>query len=115
MQIRFRCKSYCVERKIEPTPGLAYCLKYRVKLTWRLHVTGQEDRRLQLSRERLDVGLGLVVTIGNGEIGAESTECLCAPISDRVFIGDAENDTLLAAKGLLRDLNHAYFSMVEAR
>ena len=44
MQIRFRCKSYCVERKIEPTPGLAYCLKYRVKLTWRLHVTGQEDR-----------------------------------------------------------------------
>jgi hypothetical protein len=79
VQIRFRCKSYCVERKIEPTPGLAYCLKYRVKLTWRLHVTGQEDRRLQLSRERLDVGLGLVVTIGNGEIGAEST-VLCAPM-----------------------------------
>ena len=54
------------------TPGLAYCLKYRVKLTWRLHVTGQEDRRLQLSRERLDVGLGLVVTLGNGEILRDS-------------------------------------------
>jgi len=92
---------------------LVDCLKDRVKVTWRLHVTGQEDRSLQLSRKRLDVGLRLVVTISNGEICAEGTECLCAPISDGMLVGDAENDPLLPAKGLLRYLNHACFSMVE--
>ncbi len=67
---------------------MTYGLKHGVKLTWRLHVTGQEDRRLQLSRERLDVGLRLLVTVGNGEISAESTERLCASIGYGVLVSD---------------------------
>ena len=55
------------------------------------HVQRHEDRRLDLARERLDVGLGLVVEIGDRELGAEGAEGAGAAPGDRLVVGDADD------------------------
>ncbi len=60
-----------VEREIESSPSLTDGLDHGVKLARLLHIAGQKDRRLELSRERLHIRLRLVVEIGNGELGTE--------------------------------------------
>ena len=52
-------------------------------------------------RQRLDVLLGLFVQIGDGEIGPERTKRLGAAPGDRLVVGDADDQPLLA---LQRDL-----------
>ena len=51
-------------------------------------------------RQRLDIFLGLVVEIGDGELRAERAESLGAAPGDRVLVGDADDQTFLAFEQL---------------
>src|SRR5207245_3498506 len=56
---------------------------------------------------RLDVFLRLVVEIGHGELSSERPECFSAAPSDRIFIGNADDEAFLALEQLgLYDGNH---------
>ena len=60
------------------------------------HVQRHEDRRLELARQRLDEALRLLVEIGDRELGAERAEGLGAAPGDRLVVGDADDQALLA-------------------
>jgi len=96
VQIRFRREGDGVERKIDLAPALTHGLEDRLQLAGHLHVAGQEDRRLELARQRLDIGLCLVVEIGDGELRPHGSERLRASPGDGVLVGDAEHQALLA-------------------
>src|SRR5207247_4226992 len=64
-------------------------------------IHGHEDRRLQRLCQRLDVLLGALVKIGHSEFSPERTKGLGAPPSDRLVVGDADDQALFA---LQRDL-----------
>jgi hypothetical protein len=48
-----------------------------------------------LAGKRLDVFFGLVVEIGDSELGTEGAERLCATPSDGLVVGDADDGPLL--------------------
>src|SRR5262249_43149578 len=54
------------------------------------------ERCAQLAGERLHMGLRLVVEIGHGDLGAEGVERLGAAPGDRMLVGDADDEPLLA-------------------
>ena len=73
----------------------AIAVEHRLELAGRCDVERQEDRRLELLRQRLDVRPRLVVEVGDREIGAELAERLRAAVRDRVLVGDADDERLL--------------------
>ena len=71
------------------------------------HVERHDDRSFQLAGERLDVFLGLVIQIGDGQLGPERAESLGASPGDRIFVGNADNEASLAFEELgFRGGNH---------
>ena len=96
VQVRLRGERDRVQREVEPAPAPFDRLEHRLELALDLDVERQEDRRLELLGQRLDVGLGLVVQIGDGELGAERAERPGAALGDRVLVGDADHEALLA-------------------
>src|SRR5262249_40144248 len=82
--------------KVEPFPLLLDALKDRFHLPWHAHVERHDDRSFELAGQRLNILLRLVIEISDGHFGAECTECLGAAPSDRLLIGNADDETLLA-------------------
>ena len=64
-------------------------------------VERHEDRRFQRLRQRLDMLLGALVQIGDGELGAQGAKRLGATPGDRLVVGDADDQAFFA---LQRDL-----------
>ena len=89
-----------VDEEVEPAPVGGDAVEDRFELAVRHHVHRQEDRRLDLARERLDVRLGLVVEVGDRELGAEGAEGAGAAPGDRLVVGDADDQALLAVEQL---------------
>jgi hypothetical protein len=87
--------------KVELSPFLLNSLKYRFHLAWDLNVERHEDRCFELARERLDILHGLVVQVSHGQIGPERSESLGAAPSNRLVVGDADDQALASPE---RDL-----------
>ena len=100
LQRVLRRKGDGVHDEIELAPVLGDALEHRLHLAGRVHVERHDDRRFELARERLDVFLRLVVEIGHGDLGAERPERLGAAPGDRIFVGDADDEALLAFEEL---------------
>ena len=107
LQRLLRRKRDRVDHEIEFTPVLGDALEHRLHLPRRSHVERHQDRRFELTRQRLDVCLRLVVEIGHGKLGAECPECLGAAPRDRILVGDADDKAFLALEQLgFHDGNH---------
>ena len=101
-----------VHDEIELAPVLADAFEHRLHLAGRVHVERHEDRRFELAGQRLDVFLRLVVEIGDRELRAERPERLGATPGDRVIVGDADDQSLLAFQQLgLHGGNHGEFPL----
>jgi hypothetical protein len=61
-----------------------------------------EDRGVERLGQRLDVRLGLVGRVGDGEVGTDLAECAGAAVGDRVLVGDSADERLLALENLAR-------------
>jgi hypothetical protein len=85
-----------VHDEVEPAPVLADALEHRLHLAGRAHVERHHDRRLELTGERLDEFLGLVVEIGHRQLRPERPKRLGAAPCDRMLIGDADDEASLA-------------------
>src|SRR3954468_22772332 len=100
LQILLRRESDGVEYNVEAAPSLADLLKGGFELTVPTHITGREERRPELGRERLDVGPSLLVEVSDREIGSELAENAGAAIGDRSFVGDANDEGAFAKQDL---------------
>ena len=103
LQVLLRGEGDGVQGDVEPAPRPADLLEDRFQLPRLLHVEGQENRRLQLPRQGLDVRPGLVVQVSDGQLGAELAEGASTAERDRVLVGDAEHQGLLAQQRRRRD------------
>ena len=98
VQVRLGREGDRVQGEVEPAPALPGGIEDGLQLTRLLDVAGQENRRLQLLGDGLDVGLRLLVQVGERELGAEEAERRGAAVGDRLAVGDAEHDPLLAVE-----------------
>ena len=97
---------------VELAPLLLDGVEHRLQLALRLNIERHEDRGLDFLGQGLDIGLCLVVQIGNGEIGTERAKGLGAAPGDRLIVGDAGNERLLALEQRQGgDIDHARFSL----
>ena len=71
-------------------------LEDRFQLAFDLKVEWHENRGFELLGQRLDIGPCLVIEIGDGKVRAEGTKSLGAAIGDRLIVGDARDESLLA-------------------
>jgi hypothetical protein len=76
----------------------------RLELARLRDVQRQEQRRRELSRERLDVGLRLLVQIGDRHVRTELVERSCTAVGDRVLVRDAHHQRLVAEQRPAIDL-----------
>ena len=83
-----------VEQEIEPAPLLLDTLEHLFGLPFGVHIQRHEDRRLELLRQRFDVLSRAFVEIGYRKLRAQRPERLRTPPSDRLIVGDADNETL---------------------
>ena len=83
-----------MEQEVQPAPPVLDGVEDDIELTGCRDIAGEEERRLDLSRERLDVGLGLVVEIGDAELGADATEVLGRRPGKAVVVGDTDDQTV---------------------
>src|SRR5258708_5848913 len=67
-------KSYRVHHEVQLAPLLRDAVENGFHLPRDADVQRHHDRRLERARQRLDVLFGLVIEIGNGQIGAEGAE-----------------------------------------
>src|SRR5437868_15457743 len=82
-----------VKQKIESAPLLLDALERLFHLSFSSHVERHEDRRLKLLRQRFDMFLCPVVQISDRQFRAKGPKRFRAPPSDRLIIGDADNET----------------------
>ena len=96
LKVRLGRECNGVQGEVEPAPALAKRRGQGVKLRVVLHVAGQEDGGLELLCERLDVGAGLVVEIGDRQLGPQCPEGPGTAVGDRMVVGDPHNQSLAA-------------------
>src|ERR1044072_6532736 len=85
-----------MKQEVELTPLLPDPLENLFGFTLDHDVEWHADRRLQCLRQRLDVRPRLFVQIGHGKIGSQCAKRLCATPCDRLIVGDADDQPLLA-------------------
>ncbi len=90
-----------VQQEIELPPFLPDPFEHLLRLALDHDIHWHEDRCLQCLCERLDMLFSPIVQIGDGEIGAKRTKGLGTSPGDRLIVGDADDQALLA---LQRDL-----------
>jgi len=95
-QILLRRERDRVEHDVEPAPLLGDSFEHRLQHAGRSDVERHEDRRLQLSCQRLDVGPGLLVDVGDRQICAQLAKRLRAAVSDRMLVGDSDDECFRA-------------------
>src|SRR5262245_49680783 len=83
-----------MQQEVELSPFLLDAVKNLLHLAIDGDVERQEQRGFQILGERLDVLLGLLVQIGDGEICPERAKGLCASPCDRLVVRDADHQTL---------------------
>ena len=76
-------------------------------------VERHEDGRLQLACERLDVALGLLVEVGDGQVRAELVKRLGAAVGDRMLVGDAADQHLRVLQYRTADLGCVMVTLLE--
>ena len=95
-----------VQQEVQPPPARAQGVEDGFHLPVLLHVQGQLDGGLQLLCQRLDVGAGLLVQPGDGQLGPSGAEGARAAPGNAVLVGNADDQPLFA----VQIKNHAYFS-----
>src|SRR5436190_4111521 len=98
LQVALRRPGDRMHDDVEPAPLPRDALEERLELAGLRYVQWRNDRRLELPGERLDIGLGLLVEVGDGEIGAQLPKRRRAAVGDGMLIGDARDERLLAAE-----------------
>ena len=111
LQVFLRREGDRVHQDVEPAPLLVDRLEHRLELARRRDVERQEQRRLQLARQRLDVRPGLLVEVGDREVGAELAERLGAAVGDRAVVGDADDQRLGALQDGMGRRRHGPLSL----
>ena len=86
--------------EIQLSPILRDAVEHRFHLAFLHHVQRQEQFGLDLARERLDVGLGLVGQVGDRKLGSERTEGAGTAPCDRLVVGDTDDQAALAFEQL---------------
>ena len=89
-----------VDREIEMSPRLGDALENRLHLAGLAYIERHQNRGFEFARQRLDVFFGLFIEISYREFGAEGAERLGAAPGDRLVVGDANNEALLAFEKL---------------
>ena len=87
-----------VNENVELAPFFGDFLEHRLEHARRCDVERHEDRRAELLRQWLDVGLRLLVDVRDRELGAELAKCFRAAVSDRLLVGDADDKRLRAGE-----------------
>src|SRR5262249_27488240 len=85
-----------VNDDVELTPLLGDPLEHGLHLAGLVDVERHEDLRLELLGERRDELLGLLVEIGDRDVGAERPQPPGAAPGDRLIVGDADHEGLAA-------------------
>src|ERR1043165_2943436 len=89
-----------VHDEIQFAPLLLDRLKHRLHLSRNAGIERQQDRRFELPRERLDEFPGLVVEVSHRKLGSEGAKSARASPRDRILVGDADHEPLLAFEEL---------------
>ena len=100
VQVVLRSEGYGVDDEVESAPFLGDGVEHGLEFAGLRDIERRGDRRLQLLSQRLDVGLGLLVEPGHGEIGSEGAQLHRAAVGDRLVVGDADDQSLLALQHL---------------
>src|ERR1700692_391110 len=98
LEIRFGHEGDRVNKDIETAPWFGDLPEYRCELSGYGDVEGQEYRRLETGRQRLYIGPGLVVEIGDRDLGADRPERLGTAIGNRMLVGDADDERAAASQ-----------------
>jgi hypothetical protein len=85
-----------VHQDVEPAPFLGDVLEHGLHLARLADVHRQEQLGVELVGERLDEPFGLLVEIGDRDVGAERAQPLGAAPGDRLVVGDADHEGLAA-------------------
>ena len=99
-----------VHQDVQPPPVLGDALEQRLQLARLRDVERHEDGRIQRPRQRLDVGLGLLVEVGDRQLGAQLAEGARAAVGDGVLVGDAHHERLLVLENGTGDFQSHRFS-----
>ncbi len=106
LEVAFRGKGDGMHQDIEATPSLPDEVEHGFELPGHGNIKRGRDRRLKFLRQGLDVSSRLVVEPSDGELGAGRTECLGAAVSDRVIIGDTDDQGLCTGKHRTDRVSH---------
>src|SRR5262249_1928544 len=87
------------QQNVKLTPLLLNPLKHLLRLSLEIDVERHENWRMKLLRKRFDIWPGTLVKIGHSDIGAQGAQSACASPGDRVFVGNADDQRLLAFEG----------------
>ena len=109
LQVLLRRERDGMERDVEAAPGLADLLEDGFELASLPHVAGREDRGPEFLGERLDVRPGLLVEVGDREVGPELAEDPGAAVGNRMLVGDADDEGTLALQNLRLDRDFGQF------
>ena len=82
-----------MEQEIEPAPLLLDTLEHLFGLPFGVHIQRHEDRRLERLRQRFDVLPRAFIEVRYRKLRAQRPERLRTPPSDRLIVGDADNET----------------------
>ena len=93
-----------MDEDVQPPPDLRDACKDRLERAGLSKVEWQEQGGLERLGQRLDLGFGFVIEIGDRQIGAEFAEGLGAAIGDGMLVGDADNQGFGALKNGLRNI-----------
>ena len=115
LKVRLRRECDGVHEDVQASPVLPHLFEHAFEFSGLFDVERQENRRLELARERLDVRFRFVVEIGDRELGTERAECGCAAVGDRMLVGDADDERLLSGEDGVMGLGHVARSFAGPR
>ena len=88
-----------MKQKIQLAPFLLDPLEDLLELSFGVDVERHEDRRFEFLGERLDMFLGPIVQIGDGQIRAQGPKRLCAAPSNGLIVGDPNDQAFSSFQG----------------
>src|SRR5215471_10294351 len=65
-----------LQQEVQPAPTVLDGYEDGLELASAHDIAGKDDRRLDLPRQRLDIGPGFIVAVGDGEVCARAAEVL---------------------------------------
>ena len=89
-----------MDNKVEFAPHVANSFEDLLHLPRRVDVEWHENRGFKSTRERLDKFLGFIVEVRDGNFSSECPKSFGASPGDGAFVGDTDNEALLAFEEL---------------